>query len=111
MSQLFALLGLVILAVLVGALMVRAIGGNITLLDDWKQAARWYSTWGLIGVGMLPDLWNTAVAHGYVSWDAVPGAFGNALKFSVLAVFVVSKIKQGGSAPPLPDFGKRDGEA
>lgn len=110
MGNVFALLGVLILVWLLAALAVRAIGGNVLLLDDWRQAWRWYSTWALLGVGMLPDLWNAAVASGYVSFDEVPGPFGAALKLAVVAVFVVSKVKQAGKGPAVPDFSRKDGE-
>ena len=64
----------VVLLVIVGAVLVRAIGGNITILDHWKQAWKFYSTWFLLLLES-PNIWNAAIAAGVFEVEAVPGEF------------------------------------
>lgn len=99
--NLLALLAIVIALGIAAALGVRAIGGNISVVDDWKKAWSYYSTWGMAFVAMLPDLWNAAISGGYLDQGDVPGAFSWAVKIGLLATFLIKQVRQA-QPPKLP---------
>ena len=47
---------LFVAVVIVSALAVRAIGGDLRLIADWKKAWTFYSTWAFVVLGALPDI-------------------------------------------------------
>lgn len=66
----------VVIAVLIalgilGAMAVRALGGNIALVEDWKKTITYYSqwVWGLMLV--LPTAINQAAAEGLFALDGL----------------------------------------
>lgn len=85
------------------ALAVRAIGGNITLIDDWKKAWRWYSTYALLFISLLPDLFNGLAAGGYLDGTPIEREFSWALKLVTGGAFLLRIIKQL-PKPKLPDW-------
>ncbi|HOU64680.1 MAG TPA: hypothetical protein PK861_01435 [Thermomonas sp.] len=103
--SLLSLLGIVIALFIVMAVAVRAIGGNFLLVDDWRKAWKFYSTWSLAFLALLPDLWNSLAGAGFVGGysDDIPPAFNWALKIGVMVAFLLRQVKQV-KAPELPDF-------
>lgn len=105
MNLLFTLLAVVIVVAIACALLVRAIGGRLTVIEDWKKAWKFYSMWALVFIGMLPDLWNSMIASGIAfSGDEVPGAFSWTIKSVVAGAFALRFVKQAGKPPEPPDF-------
>lgn len=102
--NLLALLAIIIALGIITALGVRAIGGNIAVVDDWKKAWLYYSSWGMAFVAMLPDLWNAAISGGYLDQADVPGAFSWAIKAGLLLTFLIKQIRQ--VKPPAIPFDK-----
>ena len=100
--SLFAILAIVIALGIAAALAVRAIGGNISLVDDWKKAWSYYSSWGMAFVAFLPDLWNAAISGGYLSDGDVPDTFSWAVKIGLLTTFLIKQIRQ--VKPPKSPF-------
>ena len=109
MQTIIAILAIVIGLGIAAAVAVRAIGGNVTLVDDWRKAWRYYSTWGWLFVAMLPDLWNGLIAGGYLSMDDVPREFSWAVKLALAGTFFLRQIQQV-KAPALPDFDRQTPE-
>ena len=103
MSFLLALLGLVIAIILAGAIAVRAIGGNCFLIADWHKAWKFYSTWALAFIALLPDLWNSMMYAGFGYGDDIPAAFNWTLKIGVMFAFLLRNVQQT-KKPDLPDF-------
>lgn len=110
MNLLLAIATILIALCIVAAVAVRAIGGNITLVDDWKSAWRYYSTWGWLVVAMLPEVWNALITGGYLNADDVPDQFSFYTKIGLAAVFALKMIQQV-KRPKLPDFGAVDKQA
>jgi hypothetical protein len=94
----------VVLLVIVGAVLVRAIGGNITILDHWKQAWKFYSTWFLLLLAESPNIWNAAIAAGVFDVEAVPGEFAWMTRIASLGTFIVLYIKQLSKRPDIPEW-------
>jgi hypothetical protein len=94
----------VIAVVIVGAVLVRAIGGNITILDHWKQAWKFYSTWFLLLLAESPNIWNAAIAAGVFEVEAVPGEFAWMTRIASLGTFIVLYIKQLPKRPAPPEW-------
>ena len=92
----------IVLLVIVGAVLVRAIGGNITILDHWKQAWKFYSTWFLLLLAESPNIWNAAIAAGVFEVEAVPGEFAWMTRIASLGTFFVLYIRQ--QMPKRPDM-------
>lgn len=95
---------LVALGVL-AAVGVRALGGNLAVLDHWKQAWRYYSTFGLLLIAELPNIWNAVMASGALSMDAVPGEFVWATRIMAAVTAALLYIKQV-DRPEAPDLRK-----
>lgn len=104
MSLLLALLGLVIAIILAGSIAVRAIGGNCFLVDDWRKAWSFYSTWALAFIALLPELWNSIAISGITDAGDVPAAFSYTLKGGVFVALLLRQVKQVKTAPDRPDF-------
>lgn len=103
--NLLALLAILIALGIAAAVAVRAIGGNISVVDDWKKAWSYYSTWGMAFVAMLPDLWNAAVSGGYLGEGDVPDTFSWTIKAGLLMTFLIKQIRQ--VKPPTSPFDKQ----
>lgn len=106
MHMILAVFALLIGLVLAFAVAVRALGGNIALVDDWKLAFRYYSTWGWMFVAMLPDLWNSLIAGGYLDQGDVPSEFSWSVKLALIGTFLLKQIKQV-DRPAPPVFGNK----
>lgn len=105
--NLLALLAIIIGLGIAAAFAVRAIGGNVTVVDDWRTAWRYYSTWGWAFVALLPDLWNGLLAGGYLDAGDVPQEFSWSIKLALIGTFLLKQVKQV-KRPELPDFGRKD---
>jgi|LSQX01.1.fsa_nt_gb hypothetical protein len=101
--NLFALAAILIGLGIAAAVAVRAIGGNIAVVDDWRVAWRYYSTWGWLFVAMLPDLWNSLLAGGYLDAGDVPSEFSWSVKIALAGTFILKQIKQV-ERPAPPEF-------
>ncbi len=97
------ILALLVILVLVAALAVRAIGGNITLVEDWTKAWKWYSTYALLFVGALPDVFNALLAGDYLSGTPVSEEFTWWVRAAAGATFVLRSLRQV-KPPPAPTF-------
>lgn len=104
MNILILILAATILAVIALAVGVKALGGNLSIVGDWRDTLRYYSTWGLSVLAASPMIWNEAVASGVISAAQVPGEF----KWMTIAlsvyVFFVTRVKQI-DRPEKPKFG------
>lgn len=103
MNGLLALFCCIIAAFLIAALLVRVAGGNCLLVDDWKKAWRYYTTWALAFLALLPDLWNSLIYAGFGYGDDVPQAFSYALKGGVVFALLVRQVSQV-QRPTKPDW-------
>lgn len=103
--NLLLIVAAVVLLAVVGALLVRAIGGNFTILDHWKQAWKFYSTYLLLLIAESPNIWNAAIAAGVFDVAAVPGEFAWMTRLASLGTFLVLYIRQRMPAKPeFPEF-------
>lgn len=105
--NLYLLLALVVAAAIAGALMVRAIGGNFTLIEDWKKAFTFYSTYALGLVAFLPDIFNGLLSGGYLEGTPVGDQFSLWVKIGAALTFFLRMIKQV-PKPQLPKFDPTD---
>lgn len=105
MTTLYVILALALL-VCIAVLAVHASGGDIRLIDDWKRAWKYYSTWALVVLGALPDIYNAIVASGLLDSTDVPDQFTWTARLVALAGLIMRLIRQ--YRPPLP---ADDGEA
>lgn len=90
---------LIVLAALIAvvialAIAIKALGGNLQLVDDWKKAWRYYSTWGLLLIAELPAIWTAAASEGLVSPADVPEGYAWATRIMAWATFIALKVKQ-----------------
>lgn len=91
-------------AVALCCILIRAIGGNITILDHWKQAWKFYSTWFLLLLAESPNIWNAAIAAGVFEVEAVPGEFAWMTRIASVGTFIVLYIKQLPKRPAPPEW-------
>lgn len=103
MNLLLLIVAALILAVIVSALAIRAMGGNIGLVEHWTAFYKHYSTYALLLVGMLPDIFNEIVTGGYLDGTTVSDEFTWLNRGAVLFTFLVLKIKQA-PKPTKPVF-------
>ncbi len=97
-----------LVAIAVGLVVaVRAIGGNIALVEDWKKAWRWYSTYALILVAALPDIFNALLAGDYLAGSPVSDEFTWWIRIGAGATFLLRSISQV-KRPDLPSFDESD---
>ena len=88
------ILAAIVAAVLIAAVAIRAIGGNFTLVEDWKKAWKFYSTYALMLIAFLPDVFNALVAGGYFEADTVGDKFNWWVKIAAAGTFALRMIKQ-----------------
>lgn len=105
--NLYLILALAIGAVVLGALLVRAIGGNFTLIEDWQKAWKFYSTYALALIAFLPEIFNGILSGGYLDGAPVGEDFSFWLKIGAAATFALRMVKQV-PKPAAPDFGNSD---
>ena len=90
----FYIIAVIVLAVIAFALLIRAIGGNFTLIQDWRKAWKFYSTYMLALVAFLPEIFNAIVSGGYLEGDPVSEKFSFWLKIGAGTTFALRMIKQ-----------------
>jgi hypothetical protein len=100
----FIILAIIIVAAVLAALAVRAIGGNIALVDDWRKAWRWYSTYAILFGAFLPEFFNEFVHAGIFDGTPVEGEFRYIAKFVAGAALLLRMVKQS-PKQDLPRFG------
>lgn len=88
------IIGAIILLWILCAVLIRAQGGNIMLVEHWKQFYKHYSTYALGLVAFLPEIFNEIVTGGYLHGTPVDEQFSWITKAMTLFAFVVLKIKQ-----------------
>ena len=106
--NLILILAALVAVVIVGALAVRAIGGNITLVSDWQKAWKWYSTYALALIAFLPEIFNALLAGDYLGGAPVSEDFSFWLKAGAAVTFVLRTLKQV-PKPEAPKFDPTDG--
>lgn len=78
---------------------VKAIGGNVGLIADWKRGYLFLSAWGIAVLGAWPDIYNAILASGFLSGDTAPEALtwgGRVLAIAALiGRFVATKRPAG----------------
>lgn len=92
--------------VLIALLAVRVLGGNFMLVDDWRKAWKFYSTYALAMLALLPDIFNALVAGDYLSGTPVGDQFSAYLKLAAAGTFVLRMIKQ----VPKPKYSLDDSD-
>lgn len=83
-----------IVAVIAAAIGIRALGGNIALVEDWQKAWRYYSSYGLLLLAELPAIWTAAANEGLVSAVDLPDGYAWAQRAVAWATFIVLRVKQ-----------------
>lgn len=102
--NLILIIAALVAVILLGALLVRAAGGNFTVVDDWKKAWKWYSTYALALVAFLPEIFNALLAGDYLGGAPVSEDFSFWLKAGAALTFILRSVKQV-KAPDKPTFG------
>lgn len=102
--NIFLILAALVAVVIIGALAVRALGGNFTLIADWQKAFTFYSTYALALVAFLPEVFNGLLSGGYLEGVPVGESFSFWLKAGAAFTFALRMIKQV-PKPSAPDFG------
>ena len=105
MNFLIVALAATVLFAIIVAIGIRAAGGNIALVDHWTAFLKHYSTYALLLVGMLPEIFNEIVTGGFLDGTEVSQEFSWLNKGLVLFTFIVLKIKQA-PKPTKPIFDK-----
>lgn len=95
----------VIAAGILLAMGVRALGGNIGLISDWKKALTFYSNyaWGL--VLLLPDAINGAIAAGLFDGTGLDSTESWIIRGTAIFGFLTRFVKQA-PKPEKPVFGE-----
>lgn len=102
--NLYLIFAALVLLVIVSAVAVRAIGGNIKVIEHWKQAWKFYSTWLLLLIAEAPNIWNGAIAAGVIDVANVPGEFSWFTRAASLVTFLLLYIRQAPKPPDLPEW-------
>lgn len=104
--NLLLILAIFVVIAILGALAVRAIGGNFTLVEDWCKAWKFYSTYALALIAFLPDIFNALIAGDFLSGTPVGDKFSIWLKIGAAATFVLRMVRQ--VKPPASPFDESD---
>lgn len=102
--NLILLLGAIILVVIVGALAVRTLGGNIALVDHWQLAFKYYSSWFWAFVALIPTMVNQAAAEGLFEFEGMGSWEAWLIRGTALAGFLSRLVAQT-PKPAKPIFG------
>lgn len=94
MQLILLVLAAIIVAVIVTAIGIKALGGNLQLVEDWQKAWRYYSSYGLLVLAELPAIWTAAAAQGLVTEADVPDAYAWATRAVAWGTFLVLRVKQ-----------------
>ena len=91
---------LFVAVVFVSVLAVRAIGGDLRLIADWKKAWTFYSTWAFVVLGALPDIYNALISSGLFDSADSPEGLTWSIRAAALAGLLLRLVRQ--YRPPLP---------
>jgi hypothetical protein len=94
MNMILLALAALIVTVIAAAIAIKALGGNIALVDDWKKAWRYYSSYGLLLLAELPAIWAAAASEGLVSGVDLPEGYAWAQRAIAWGTFIVLRVKQ-----------------
>lgn len=72
------------------------------LIENWRQAWRFYSVWAMAVLAALPDLYNMLLAAGLLEADAIPPLAAWSIRIVAIAGIVVRFVKQKRPEPPAP---------
>ncbi|QVD49329.1 hypothetical protein LUCX_259 [Xanthomonas phage vB_XciM_LucasX] len=72
------------------------------LIEDWRQAWKFYSMWFYLIVGLSPDIYNLLVAAGLFDGTDLPAMFDKGIKLIAAAGAIARLVKQAGAAQGLP---------
>ena len=64
------------------------------LIEDWRQAWKYYSVWALAVLVALPDLYNALLAAGLLEADAMPPMAAWSVRIVAIAGLVVRFVNQ-----------------
>lgn len=64
------------------------------LIEDWRQAWKFYSVWALAVLVALPDLYNALLAAGLLDADAMPPVAAWSVRIVAIAGLVVRFVNQ-----------------
>lgn len=101
--NIIAIIGTIAGLGLAAAFAVRAIGGNIALAADWKKAATFYSSWAIVVLGSLPDIYNAVVTSGLLEGTDAPEKLTWAARVLAVGGLMLRLVNQ--KKPAEPDFG------
>lgn len=93
MNILLIVLALIALAFL-AVFMLRAVGGNFRLVEDWKRAYRFYSVWAIALIGALPDIYNAIAASGLLSGGDAPDDLVWAVRLAAVGGLLLRLVQQ-----------------
>ena len=64
------------------------------LIEDWRQAWKFYSVWALAVLVALPDLYNALLAAGLLDAEALPPVASWSIRIVAIAGLVVRFVNQ-----------------
>ncbi len=80
---------------------MKFIGGDLTVVGDWRKAWRFYSVWAFAVVGILPDAYNAIVASGMLGGADTPEYLTWSMRAAAIGGILLRLVKQ--VQPPIPD--------
>lgn len=80
---------------------MKFVGGDLTVVDDWRKAWRFYSVWALAVVGVLPDAYNAIVTAGLLGGSETPEALTWSMRAAAIGGILLRIVRQ--VQPPVPD--------
>jgi hypothetical protein len=101
--NLILILGALIALVVVGAMAVRALGGNITLVEHWQAAYKYYSNWIWGLMLLLPTMINQAAAEGLFEFEGMGSWESWTIRGAALLGFISRMVAQA-PKPEKPIF-------
>ena len=71
------------------------------LIDDWRQAWKFYSTWALAVLAVMPDIYNALLAADLLNTDDIPDYAAWAIR-GVAVLGIVSRFINQAKPEGLP---------
>ncbi len=94
MQTFLALMVALVVVAILCVLAVRAIGGNVRLVADWRRAWRYYTTWAFLLLGAMPDIYNTVVTSGLLDADGAPEELAWGMRGAALLGLLLRLVRQ-----------------
>lgn len=66
----------------------------MNLIENWRQAWRYYSVWAFAALAALPDLYNALLAAGLMDADAMPPVATWSVRIVAIAGIVLRFVRQ-----------------